>query len=416
MKAIGFISARLLLAIFAFISAFWLILLPTHIHAQTNTDKPLIAYTARLIGDDSRVRLLMEFDREPELKINYLNQPHRIVVDLPKTRFEFNEDDISARGLINDIRYGTMSDDASRIILSFSEPAILESSEQQALENGGHRLVLDISIANEEDFVALLGEQEWNVTEAGSGGEQHAMAREKNLDEFVIVLDPGHGGIDGGAEGRRGAIEKEVTLAFAKDLQQSLAQIGIDNLKLVLTREDDRFLSLSSRVRVARQERADLFISIHADSIRQRSLRGASIYTLSKRASDDVTRSLAEAENRTDVIAGLQIDNAPDQVTGILIDLARRETKVFSDQMADQIVETFNGEVRLINNPHRRAGFRVLQAPDVPSVLVELGFLSNPEDEKLLTNKAWRKNATDLLAAAIVEYQREVLRDRSESN
>ena len=177
------------------------------------------------------------------------------------------------------------------------------------------------------------------------------------------------------------------------------------DIRLVMTRTDDRFVSLAERVRIARQHEADLFVSLHADSIRLRGVRGAAVYTMSDKASDRMAQQLAASENRSDLIAGLSLDDKPDGVADILIDLTRRETQLFSVGMARSVIESFDGSIKLINNPLRSAGFRVLRAHDVPSVLVELGYLSNREDEKLLSDPQWREKAAKLLASAIDAFR-----------
>ncbi len=382
--------------------------------AQETTN---IAYSARVVGDNERARILIDFNKEPIFKIRYLANPNRIIVDLEQTKLAFADEQLTARGILSDIRYGIMSEDKSRIIFSLKTPAVLEDQQLQILEGDTYRLVMDVSISEQDDFDAVLKEQNWEVVETNPSNDESVekgsrirVSENKNSDKFVLVLDAGHGGIDGGAEGRNGAIEKDITLDFVNDLQKAFEEY--DGIELLLTRDSDQFMSLSARVQIARDAEADLLISIHADSIRQRSLRGASIYTLSREASDEFASNLADAENLTDVLAGLHIEDAPDDVTGILVDLARRETQGFSDVMADRIVDDFKGQIRLLNNPHRRAGFRVLLAPDVPSVLIELGFLSNLTDEKLLTDPKWREKTTKLLAKSISEYQKAVLRDR----
>lgn len=382
--------------------------------AQETTN---IAYSARVVGDNERARILIDFNKEPTFKIRYLANPNRIIVDLEQTKLAFADEQLTARGILSDIRYGIMSEDKSRVIFSLKTPAVLEDQQLQILEGDTYRLVMDVSISEQEDFDAVLKEQNWEVVETNPSNDESVekgsrirVSENKNSDKFVLVLDAGHGGIDGGAEGRNGAIEKDITLDFVNDLQKAFEEY--DGIELLLTRDSDQFMSLSARVQIARDAEADLLISIHADSIRQRSLRGASIYTLSREASDEFASNLADAENLTDVLAGLHIEDAPDDVTGILVDLARRETQGFSDVMADRIVDDFKGQIRLLNNPHRRAGFRVLLAPDVPSVLIELGFLSNLTDEKLLTDPKWREKTTKLLAKSISEYQKAVLRDR----
>ena len=185
-----------------------------------------------------------------------------------------------------------------------------------------------------------------------------------------------------------------------------------DGIRVAMTRTDDSFLSLSARVRRARDEAADLLISLHADSISVRSLRGATVYTLSDKASDALAQSLADQENREDAITGASLENAPEAIAAILVDLARTETRVFSTGLAQQVINSFEGQVKLIKNPLRHAGFRVLQAPDVPSVLVEMGYLSNREDEKLLNDEEWRKNTAQLLAQSVQNYREMILAGR----
>ena len=223
--------------------------------------------------------------------------------------------------------------------------------------------------------------------------------------DYTVVLDPGHGGRDGGAAGQAGTAEKVVTLQFARHLADRLRENA--GLTVVLTRTEDVAVPLRRRVAIARENEADLFISIHADSIDHPTLRGASIYTLSDRASDRIARSLAESEARSDVLAGFGATPAEDEVEGILLDLMRQETEVFSRGFAERVVSTFAGHMRVIGNPHRSANFQVLRAPDVPSVLVELGYLSNRDDEKLLRDPQWLEKMASVLAEAIVEHARD---------
>ena len=222
--------------------------------------------------------------------------------------------------------------------------------------------------------------------------------------DYTVVLDPGHGGRDGGAIGRMGTVEKAVTLAFARDLAEHLRAAGV---RVHLTRDSDTSLRLSQRVGLARQHGADLFVSLHADSIRTRKLRGASVYTLSDEASDALAASLAEGEARSDVLAGFEGEMGEDEgVADILIDLMRRETELFSQSFAEVAVRSLRGATRTIRNPHRSANFRVLRAPDVPSVLVELGYLSNRQDEAQLADPEWRDRIAEALSDAIVTHAR----------
>ncbi|MGE0118775.1 MAG: N-acetylmuramoyl-L-alanine amidase [Dongiaceae bacterium] len=211
----------------------------------------------------------------------------------------------------------------------------------------------------------------------------------------VIVLDAGHGGKDPGAVGANGAMEKDITLQMAKELRALLDATG--RYKVILTREEDRLLALRQRIDVARTAEADLFISLHADHIEKSALRGASVYTLSENASDAEAAALAARENKEDLIAGVDLSSQSAMVTSILIDLAQRETKNLSARFASLLSEELADRTLVLRNSHRFAGFVVLKAPDVPSVLLELGYLSNPEDEAALASKRHRR----VLAAAI---------------
>ena len=213
------------------------------------------------------------------------------------------------------------------------------------------------------------------------------------------MIDPGHGGIDGGAEGAKGTVEKSITMAFALELKEKLAKNG--SYDVFLTREKDEFLRLDERVRIARQHEADLFVSIHADTIRLKEIRGATVYTVSDKASDAEAAALAVRENLSDQLAGIEIEEENHEVADILVDLIRRETHSFSVRFARSLVGELSTAVELINNPHRSAGFKVLRAPDVPSVLVELGYLSNPKDEAQLCDPVWRSKAAERISAAI---------------
>lgn len=372
------------------------------------TDSRHVAIAARLAGDASRVRLVLDFEREPEFSLHYLENPYRAVIDLPETVFAFPEDSLQSRGLVSSVRYGNSGKERARMVFEFAVPAKMELIETSKEAAGAvHRMVFDITILDPQDFAAEVEESNWSELDKGTARTQSAKPAG---DTLTIVIDAGHGGIDGGAEGPAGSMEKNVTLAFAEALKEALE--SKDGINVVMTRTDDSFLSLSARVRQARDEAADLLISLHADSISVRSLRGATVYTLSDKASDALAQSLVDQENREDAIVGASLENAPEAIAAILVDLARTETRVFSTGLAQQVIGSFEGQVKLINNPLRHAGFRVLQAPDVPSVLVEMGYLSNREDEKLLNDEEWRNNTAQLLAQSVENYREMILAGR----
>jgi N-acetylmuramoyl-L-alanine amidase len=218
------------------------------------------------------------------------------------------------------------------------------------------------------------------------------------------VLDPGHGGIDTGTRASGGELEKNIVLEFALMLRDKLEKSG--KFRVVMTRTDDTFIELAERVRFARSRKAQLFISIHCDAIARGDgdAQGATVYTLSDTASDAEAARLAEAENRADAIAGVDLSAEPGDIADILIDLAQRETRNFSTHFARATVAELKTTVRMHKNPLKSAGFKVLKAPDVPSVLIELGYVSNRGDLKHLTSDAWRQRFGDAMVQAVGTY------------
>jgi len=366
----------------------------------------LLAYGARIVGDDARTRIVIDFDREPRFSVHYIANPERIVVDLPATAFGFPAKDLEARGLFKDIRYGAMDEGSARIVLTAARPVQLALAKVQTDENGsGHRLVLYAEMIDKQKFAELVKTQSW-TNQANAAQTTSAIPQPEKTapGDFVIAVDAGHGGIDTGAIGvDTKTEEKQVTLAFAKALADRLNKEP--GIKAFLTRDGDEFLSLSQRVLIARQNHAGLFISLHADTLKQKDIRGATVYTISDKASDKLAADLAERENLSDQIAGKETVAEPPEVADILLDLTRRETQAFSISLAESVLASFKDQVSTINNPHRHAGFRVLQAPDVPSILLELGFLSNVDDEKLLLDEGWRGKMIDLLTDAVKRYR-----------
>jgi N-acetylmuramoyl-L-alanine amidase len=367
-------------------------------------EPPLLAYGMRIAGDDARTRVVVDFDRKPEIFVHYVDNPVRVIVDLPETSFGVKPEDAQARGLFKEIRFGAMGASSARIVLTATKPVEVTVADVKTDDGGkSFRLVLDAERVDKKRFADLLTGQSWTGSLALSKADR-VSEQPPAPGDFVIAVDAGHGGIDTGAIGVDTKMEeKAVTLAFARELAEVLNREP--GIKAVLTRDEDTFLSLSERVLIARQKGANLFISLHADTLKQHDIRGATVYTISDKASDHLAASLAERENLSDQIAGVPLADEPAEVADILIDLTRRETQAFSVNLARSIVSSFEGQINLINNPHRFAGFQVLRAPDVPSILLELGFMSNKEDEKLLVDAAWRKKVSERIAAAVRRYR-----------
>ena len=366
---------------------------------------PILAYGARIAGDDARTRIVLDLDRAPAFSVHYLADPVRVVVDLPATAFGFPAADLKARGLFSDIRYGTMDEDSARIVLTATKPVKVVLAQVQPDENGnGQRLVLDAQMMPADEFATLVKQQSWTSDDTAKDVGPVAPVAQAAPGDFLVAVDAGHGGIDTGAIASDGSTpEKQITLAFAKALADRLNREP--GIKAFLTRDDDEYLSLSQRVTIARQNHAALFISLHADTLKQKDIRGATVYTISDKASDKLAADLADRENDSDKLAGAETQSAPAAVADILQDLTRRETQAFSISLAQDVLNSFNGQIATINNPHRHAGFRVLQAPDIPSILLELGFLSNKDDEKLLLDETWRQKMTERLAQAVRQYR-----------
>lgn len=365
----------------------------------------LAALTFKMVGDDLRGRIVVMFDRKPEVNTHLLARPHRLVIDLPQTSFGFDKDSLKARGLISEVRYGLIAKNRSRLILNAKGPFRVEKLKVLKNESSdGYRMVVDIVAASDREFAKTLADQKVVDVVRVTEKEARNPAISESLGSshlFTVMIDPGHGGIDSGAESASGTLEKNLTLAFGRELRDELMKNR--NFNVLMTREDDTFLRLGERVRLARQHEADLFISLHADTIRHKDIRGATVYTLSDKASDDVAKAMAERENNSDANAGVDSEEAP-VVHDILMELTQRETHSFSLNFADGLVKSLQGEVNLINNPHRFAGFQVLRAPDVPSVLVEIGYLSNKDDEKLLKDASWRNRAIQRISHAVEKY------------
>ncbi len=373
--------------------------------AQSATAAPLEGRDFIMAGDATHIRIVMNFDREPDPKWFLLRGPHRLVLDLPDTNFRIDARSLKARGLVKAVRYGALSEGNSRLILSTKGPFEVDRFEVLPNETSpGYRLVADLSAASEKQFESALAIQSETTgsTQASPKGDRVVQPAQRARERFTIVIDPGHGGIDGGAEGLHGTVEKSITLTFATELRDQLLATG--KYDVFMTRETDEFLRLDDRVRIARQHDADLFISIHADTINVKGIRGATVYTVSDTATDADAKALADRENLSDQLAGIAIEEDDHEVADILIDLIRRETHSFSIRFARSLVGELSTTVGLIKNPHRSAGFKVLRAPDVPSVLVELGYLSNAKDEEQLQNADWRSKAASSIANAVALF------------
>ena len=224
----------------------------------------------------------------------------------------------------------------------------------------------------------------------------------KNNRKRIIIIDPGHGGKDSGAIGLYKNLEKDITLKVGLLIKNEFKKYP--NYKIVLTREKDNFIKLRNRTRIAKQNNADIFISLHADFNRNSRARGISLYTLSERASDKEAAALARRENRSDLIDGVDLSSETSEVTSILLDLTKRDTLNQSSLLVNFLIDSFKKDMNLLQRTHRYAGFAVLKSLDIPSVLIEMGYLSNKHDSKLLVTESYQKKLSKKIVKAIIEY------------
>jgi N-acetylmuramoyl-L-alanine amidase len=360
-----------------------------------------VATDVRLGGDDKQTRLVVDLSQKIDLSAFTLADPYRVVIDLPQIAFKLPpKAGEQGRGLVKAFRYGLIMQGGSRIVLDTKGPVRIDKAFALAAADGQPaRLVLDLVPTDRASFLRSNALE--NRPARAAPTKQSEVPPKPSDPRPLVVLDPGHGGIDNGTKAASGEMEKDLVLQFATTLKAKLERAG--KYRVVMTRSDDTFIPLSERVRFARAQGAALFVSIHADAIprSEGQAEGATVYTLSENASDAEAARLAEAENRADAIAGVDLTAEPDDVANILVDLAQRETKSYSVQFARTLVGELKSTARLHKHPLKAAGFKVLTAPDVPSVLVELGYMSTKDDLKLLTSAAWQAKTAGALAQAV---------------
>lgn len=374
--------------------------------AQNQAASPYpVASDARVGGDQGLTRFVMDLSRKIEVRAFALADPYRVVIDLPQVVFNLPpKAGERGRGLIQAFRYGLIMQGGSRIVLDVSKPVkidrafVLDSVGEQPA-----RLVVDLVGIDRDAFMKSLALNS-QPPRAPAARQREEEAVHHGEGRPIIVLDPGHGGLDFGTVAGNDVMEKAIVLDFALLLRDRLEKSG--KYRVVMTRTEDVFVPLVDRTRMARIRQAALFISIHADALRkgEGTAQGATVYTLSETASDAEAARLADSENRADVISGIDLSHEPGDVADILIDLAQRETKAFSVQFAKLVVEDMRRVARMHKFPMKSAGFKVLKAPDVPSVLVELGYVSNSDDLKHLTSQAWQTRSAGAIAQAVDTY------------
>ena len=350
-------------------------------------------------------RLVLDLTEKVDFRTFTLADPYRVVVDLSRVEWRVAPGKDDRKGVISGLRFAQFGPRTSRMVMDVREPVeVRKAFLLTPRGNWAYRFVIDVAPVDEASF----------ANSAGAPGERAGRAARpsppkpsrKPAARRVIVLDAGHGGVDPGAIGVSGVREKTVTLSAARELKNILQKTN--RYKVILTRNSDRFLRLRERVAMARDAGAHLFVSLHADSIGRRGVRGASVYTLSEKASDAEAAALAAKENKADLLGGVLLKVEDEEVEEILIDLGQRETKNRSAGFANIALPELGRRVRTLRNGHRFAGFAVLKAPEVPSVLVEMGYLSNRRDEHMLSTAKGRRPVLEALAKAIDRYFAEI--------
>ncbi len=369
----------------------------------------------RVTSTPERARLIMDLSAETQFAFVSLSGPNRIAVDVRAEKFVGSDGGIaSGTGLISNYKMEQIGADRVRTYLSLGGGAqVQQAYVLAAFEGQPTRLVVDIIGTSDDLFLLKVAED----AQASSAIAQNAANAADTLTQIsdapgasqieavsrpLILIDPGHGGIDGGAETAEGVREKEITLLFARQLQEVLIASG--RYDVALTRESDVAFWLEQRVQLARDNKADLFVSIHADSFDDPSIRGASVYIRDEEATDVLDKVLAENENKADLLSGFIPDAEEPAVVNILVELMRREMRRQSFIAARAIVDQLKPSIRVRRFPLRRADFFVLQSPDVPAVLLELGFLSNSSDSENLVSPAWRQRVAEAVARGITSF------------
>lgn len=336
------------------------------------------------------IRIVLDGTEDFDYDAFLLDSPNRLVIDI-KNAVVAGSPNVAKNRLIRGFRIGNKKDiRGKRLVFEINNNVNIKKKftiEPQAGQKNW-RLVIDLSSQGLSD-----PSPKSNLKNAYSG----AVKRKK-----IVVLDPGHGGKDPGAIGRSyRTYEKNITLSMGKELKKQLEAKGF---KVYMTRSTDIFIPLRKRVAIARSYHADLFISIHADSAANRSARGLSVYTLSETASDKEAAALAERENKADIIDGMDFsDNSP-EINDVLISLSQNDSRNKSSKFAGYVVNEMRQKVKLVSNAHKFAGFAVLKAPDIPSVLIELGYLSNYTEEKSLRQPAYRRKLGEAITKSVVRY------------
>ena len=391
--------------------ALCLVLLSSHQHCFANQaiKQQVLFEKIEFVNSNNTKKATLFFNSNPEFKIFTLQNPPRLVCDLKNTALSQANYQPVLPNFISSFRFRTQQSEL-RLVFDLTEELLLQNIATNHQQNSISFDLLSNNlpqlIANQKNSIdsKTITDPENKVIIKKTADSQVKYTIRDSKKKLIIVLDAGHGGKDPGTIGvYGGAYEKNLTLAYAQELAKQLKK---DNkYKVFLTREDDKFLPLKTRVEFARKKKADLFISLHANSITDNNVSGFSIYTLSEKSSDKQAEILAQKENQADIIYGVDFANASKDIVKTLIDLSQRQAKNHSAKFALEVVLAMKQtEIKILQNSHRFAGFMVLTAPDVASVLIELGYLSNKQEEEMLNSVLYKRKIVNNLVLAINKY------------
>lgn len=361
---------------------------------------------SRIEGDTQALSLQLTLSQPVPWRVRVLDDPHRLILDFREVDFtalpDMAVDDAAVLGL----RAGVFRPTWSRLVVQLAAPMVLERSEMRTTSDGAI-ISLNLRAASVAEFAAaaaLPEPPEWQLPKpAQLPPARQPLAGKKG--PLVVVLDPGHGGIDPGAQ-QGGMSEADLMLTFAREFKESLLRTG--DVEVILTREADVFVPLEGRISIARAAGADVFLSLHADALALGEAAGATIYTLSGEASDKAAQTLAERHDRDDLLAGVDLTAQDDLIANVLMDMARLETTPRIDRLAQSLQKAITDSgLKMHPLPRQSAGFSVLKSPDIPSVLIELGFLSSAQDFANLTDPAWRARMATALQTGLLAWAKD---------
>jgi N-acetylmuramoyl-L-alanine amidase len=358
-----------------------------------------VAVAARLSQDQGGAKLVFDLSRTVAASASALSAPDRIVIDMPEVNFQLDPAVGRAGALRDDsvvkgFRFGLLAAGKSRIVVDLARTACPADVSTRPIVDGAPaaRLTIELKPCDPSAFAALVRSPSAPI---GNASDAPALAQPP-----VIVLDPGHGGVDSGATGLGGVQEKALVFEFCAELKRVLD--ATKRYKVVMTRNGDEYVDLEDRVDLARASDAALFISVHADALSEDAgVSGSTVYTVADRASDAEAARIAARENAADRDPSARKRRDDPDVADILFDLKRRETRTYAHIFSRGLVDSLRGAAKLNHNPERSAGFVVLKAPEFPSVLVELGYLSNLQDARSLASPEWRAKAAGAMVSAI---------------